>query len=103
MHISEVGYSLLPREFELVDFLLSLKSLKASKHGLVFPIFYLMFRLYPPQGDQRKEGYLTKLGGRIKNWKKRWFVLEDGKLYYYKTPVSVNHYSSQPMKSTLGS
>ncbi|XP_031572263.1 pleckstrin homology domain-containing family H member 1-like isoform X2 [Actinia tenebrosa] len=40
--------------------------------------------------DQRKEGYLTKLGGRIKNWKKRWFVLEDGKLYYYKTPTDVN-------------
>ncbi|KAJ7357396.1 Pleckstrin y domain-containing H member 2 [Desmophyllum pertusum] len=37
--------------------------------------------------DQRKEGYLTKLGGRVKNWKKRWFVLGDGKLYYYKTEV----------------
>lgn len=39
------------------------------------------------QEDQRKEGYLTKLGGRVKNWKKRWFVLSDGKLYYYKTEV----------------
>lgn len=37
---------------------------------------------------ERKEGFLTKLGGRIKNWKRRWFVLEDGKLYYYKGPVS---------------
>ena len=39
------------------------------------------------QGDQKKEGYLTKLGGRVKNWKRRWFVLRDGKLYYYKTEV----------------
>lgn len=23
----------------------------------------------------------------MKNWKKRWFVLGDGKLYYYKTEV----------------
>ncbi|EDO43015.1 predicted protein, partial [Nematostella vectensis] len=37
-----------------------------------------------------KEGYLTKLGGRIKNWKKRWFVLQDGKLYYFKTPNETN-------------
>ncbi|XP_048586759.1 pleckstrin homology domain-containing family H member 1 isoform X2 [Nematostella vectensis] len=42
------------------------------------------------KGDQRKEGYLTKLGGRIKNWKKRWFVLQDGKLYYFKTPNETN-------------
>ncbi|XP_020901839.1 pleckstrin homology domain-containing family H member 1 isoform X2 [Exaiptasia diaphana] len=41
------------------------------------------------KGDQRKEGFLTKLGGRIKNWKRRWFVLEDGKLYYYKSPTDV--------------
>ncbi|XP_022810522.1 pleckstrin homology domain-containing family H member 2-like isoform X3 [Stylophora pistillata] len=40
--------------------------------------------------NQRKEGYLTKLGGRVKNWKKRWFVLHDGNLYYYKTENDVN-------------
>jgi len=32
-----------------------------------------------------KSGYLIKLGGRVKNWKKRWFVLMDAKLAYYKT------------------
>ncbi|XP_068729703.1 pleckstrin homology domain-containing family H member 1-like isoform X1 [Montipora capricornis] len=42
------------------------------------------------KGDQKKEGYLTKLGGRVKNWKRRWFVLTDGKLYYYKTQNDVN-------------
>lgn len=32
-----------------------------------------------------KEGYLTKQGGRVKNWKARWFVLERNHLKYYKT------------------
>jgi copper chaperone CopZ len=33
-----------------------------------------------------KEGYLTKLGGFVKNWRRRWFVLKDNILCYYKTP-----------------
>ncbi|XP_065063633.1 dual adapter for phosphotyrosine and 3-phosphotyrosine and 3-phosphoinositide-like [Rhopilema esculentum] len=32
-----------------------------------------------------KEGYLTKLGGRVKNWKARWFVLVKNELRYYRT------------------
>ncbi|XP_066913817.1 pleckstrin homology domain-containing family H member 1-like isoform X2 [Clytia hemisphaerica] len=32
-----------------------------------------------------KAGWLVKLGGRIKNWKRRWFVLSEGKLSYYKS------------------
>lgn len=31
-----------------------------------------------------KEGYLTKEGGSFKSWKKRWFVLKDCNLAYYK-------------------
>eukprot|EP01097_Dermamoeba_algensis_P006781 TRINITY_DN4227_c0_g1_i1.p1 TRINITY_DN4227_c0_g1~~TRINITY_DN4227_c0_g1_i1.p1 ORF type:complete len:473 (+),score=110.32 TRINITY_DN4227_c0_g1_i1:121-1539(+) len=31
-----------------------------------------------------KSGYLTKLGGKMKNWKKRWIVLEEKRLSYYK-------------------
>jgi len=31
-----------------------------------------------------KEGFLTKEGGSFKSWKKRWFVLKDGGLSYYK-------------------
>mmetsp|Transcript_20091 Transcript_20091/g.27704 ORF Transcript_20091/g.27704 Transcript_20091/m.27704 type:complete len:557 (+) Transcript_20091:174-1844(+) len=31
------------------------------------------------------EGYLTKLGGQVKNWKKRWVVLDNYVLTYYKT------------------
>lgn len=34
-------------------------------------------------------GWLTKLGGSgltPKNWRRRWFVVKDGMVYYYKTP-----------------
>ncbi len=30
-----------------------------------------------------KEGWLSKEGGAIKSWKKRWFVLEGEELAYY--------------------
>ncbi|CAN8023226.1 unnamed protein product, partial [Ixodes persulcatus] len=32
-----------------------------------------------------KSGYLTKLGGKLKTWKRRWFVLKNGALRYYKS------------------
>ena len=31
-----------------------------------------------------KEGYLTKQGGKIKTWKKRWVVLNENEMRYYK-------------------
>jgi hypothetical protein len=31
------------------------------------------------------EGYMTKQGGKIKTWKKRWFVLKGNFLHYFKT------------------
>lgn len=37
-----------------------------------------------------KSGYLTKLGGRLKTWRRRWFVLKDGVLSYYKCQSDVN-------------
>ena len=36
-----------------------------------------------------KSGYLSKLGGKVKTWKKRWFVLRSGELFYYKSQVHV--------------
>eukprot|EP01114_Cavostelium_apophysatum_P022806 TRINITY_DN8379_c0_g1_i1.p1 TRINITY_DN8379_c0_g1~~TRINITY_DN8379_c0_g1_i1.p1 ORF type:complete len:588 (-),score=142.77 TRINITY_DN8379_c0_g1_i1:130-1893(-) len=32
-----------------------------------------------------KQGWLTKQGGRVKNWKRRWFVIRDNRMYYYKS------------------
>ncbi|KJE90748.1 myosin-X [Capsaspora owczarzaki ATCC 30864] len=34
--------------------------------------------------DEYKEGYMVKQGGRIKTWKRRWFILRDGTLAYFK-------------------
>ncbi|XP_013064851.2 cytohesin-1-like isoform X2 [Biomphalaria glabrata] len=31
-----------------------------------------------------KEGWLNKQGGRVKNWKRRWFILNDNCLYYFQ-------------------
>ena len=31
-----------------------------------------------------KDGWLTKQGGMVKTWKRRWFVLKVNYLYYYK-------------------
>ncbi|EEB20222.1 conserved hypothetical protein [Pediculus humanus corporis] len=37
-----------------------------------------------------KAGYLTKLGGKLKTWRKRWFVLKNGVLIYWKSQNDVN-------------
>jgi PH domain len=34
-----------------------------------------------------KSGYLTKLGGKLKSWHKRYFVLKNGSLSYWKSQV----------------
>uniref|UniRef100_A0A3B4YWR9 Cytohesin 4b n=1 Tax=Seriola lalandi dorsalis TaxID=1841481 RepID=A0A3B4YWR9_SERLL len=31
-----------------------------------------------------REGWLLKLGGRVKTWKRRWFILTDSCLYYFE-------------------
>lgn len=38
--------------------------------------------LMPPD----KDGYLTKQGGSIKTWNRRYFILKGSHIYYYKTP-----------------
>ncbi|KAB7506302.1 Uncharacterized protein Anas_04819 [Armadillidium nasatum] len=37
-----------------------------------------------------KSGYLTKLGGKLKTWKKRYFVLKDGSLSYWKSQSEIH-------------
>ncbi|XP_054160469.1 pleckstrin homology domain-containing family H member 2-like [Oppia nitens] len=37
-----------------------------------------------------KSGYLTKLGGRLKTWRRRWFVLKDNVLSYYRSQSDAN-------------
>ncbi|XP_023051487.1 pleckstrin homology domain-containing family H member 2 [Piliocolobus tephrosceles] len=36
-----------------------------------------------------KSGYLLKMSGKVKSWKRRWFVLKGGELLYYKSPSDV--------------
>ncbi|XP_047028564.1 uncharacterized protein CG43867 isoform X4 [Helicoverpa zea] len=37
-----------------------------------------------------KSGHLAKLGGKLKTWRKRWFVLKNGTLSYWKSQSEVN-------------
>uniref|UniRef100_A0A1Y1LP69 PH domain-containing protein n=1 Tax=Photinus pyralis TaxID=7054 RepID=A0A1Y1LP69_PHOPY len=37
-----------------------------------------------------KSGSLAKLGGKLKTWRKRWFVLKNGVLTYYKNQSDIN-------------
>ena len=39
-----------------------------------------------------KCGYLKKLSGKSRQWKKRWFVLQRGRMSFYKTSVSLNFF-----------
>lgn len=53
---------------------------KSTNPALLVPCFQLK--------DTQHEGWMNKLGGSgltPKNWRKRWFVLKERKLYYYKT------------------
>ncbi|KAI8432054.1 hypothetical protein MSG28_004573 [Choristoneura fumiferana] len=48
----------------------------------------------PPADTRRhdaleKSGHLAKLGGKLKTWRKRWFVLKNGTLSYWKSQSEV--------------
>ncbi|XP_054652692.1 pleckstrin homology domain-containing family H member 1 isoform X2 [Dunckerocampus dactyliophorus] len=36
-----------------------------------------------------KSGYLLKMGGQVRAWKRRWFILRNGEILYYKSPSDV--------------
>jgi len=46
----------------------------------------------PRKESLEKSGYLTKLGGKLKTWRKRWFVLKNGTLSYWKSQVRCSKY-----------
>ena len=37
--------------------------------------------------NPEREGWLTKEGGKYKSRHKRWFILKEGMLYYFKQPT----------------
>ncbi|CAF0864881.1 unnamed protein product [Didymodactylos carnosus] len=52
--------------------------LKFPEDGFNCPVF-------PNNGNVIKEGFLFKQGGRYRNWKRRWFVITEGCLYYFES------------------
>jgi len=43
-----------------------------------------------------KSGYLLKMGSQVKAWKRRWFILRNGEILYYKSPVSLSPPNLKP-------
>jgi len=43
-----------------------------------------------------REGFMTKMGNRLKTWKRRFFVMRDGFLYYYRS-----HNGGQEMRGAI--
>ncbi|KAK2948397.1 hypothetical protein BLNAU_16652 [Blattamonas nauphoetae] len=50
------------------------------------------------QPKRPMEGWLTKQGHVMKNWKRRWFSLRDGVLYYSEKPTSAKEKGTIPLK-----
>ncbi|XP_068221878.1 pleckstrin homology domain-containing family A member 1-like [Palaemon carinicauda] len=42
------------------------------------------------ESSLEKNGYLIKLGGKLKTWKKRYFVLKEGTLTYWKSQSDIH-------------
>lgn len=38
----------------------------------------------------KASGFLWKKGHRVKNWKRRWFILRDAYLAYFEAPTKTN-------------
>ncbi|KAK8545008.1 hypothetical protein V6N13_066317 [Hibiscus sabdariffa] len=44
--------------------------------------------------NPERAGWLTKQGDYIKTWRRRWFILKQGKLLWFKDPASVSRRSA---------
>lgn len=64
----------------------SLPSIPQGPH-VTPPLCPLFPSCFLPQEALEKSGYLLKMGSRVKTWKRRWFVLRQGQILYYKSPV----------------
>ena len=70
-------------------------ALNDSREDLTVPKRFSSLQRQTSLRDQsneimEKSGYLTKLGGRLKTWRRRWFVLKDGVLRYYRSQSDAN-------------
>jgi hypothetical protein len=45
----------------------------------------------------RKTGWLSKRGGRIHTWHRRWFILTGDLLFYYKSPQDTRPTGTIPL------
>jgi len=51
-----------------------------------------------PWDNPAKEGYLCKRGHVVKNWKKRWFIVKNDMLYYFKDKTDSEPLDEVPLK-----
>ncbi|KAG7160488.1 PH domain-containing protein [Homarus americanus] len=53
------------------------------------------------ESSLEKMGYLTKLGGKLKTWKKRYFVLKDGTLTYWKSQTTGKNFAAPTARAPV--
>lgn len=70
------SYADSPKKMESLEKVIQIKSVR--KYCKLIVIYIL------------QTGHLAKLGGKLKTWRKRWFVLKNGNLTYWKSLSDVN-------------
>jgi len=83
------------------------RELADSRNISQHPSLSLLLPLLPSQEDAgcfvHKQGFLVKQGGKVKNWKKRLFVLDSDGLSYYKTEQVMCSAQYPKCRGVLGS
>eukprot|EP01113_Clastostelium_recurvatum_P040797 TRINITY_DN638_c0_g1_i7.p1 TRINITY_DN638_c0_g1~~TRINITY_DN638_c0_g1_i7.p1 ORF type:complete len:1001 (+),score=251.77 TRINITY_DN638_c0_g1_i7:178-3180(+) len=51
--------------------------------------------------NAEKKGWLTKQGGRIKTWKRRWFILSNNCLFYFKSSTDAEPCGIIPLENLV--